>query len=195
MKKRKKLLYWACISSLTCVIYFGSIHVKIVKYSKMEVPKSADFLIILGAKVNGNVPSLSLQYRIDTAAEYLLANQSTIAIASGGKGPEENISEAEAIKQGLMKKGIEETRIRLENKSTSTTENIKFSKAFMSEDNEQGVIVTNDFHVYRGVSIAKDHNLVVTGLAAKTPKVVLVKSYVREYLAVTKYYLEKLFVR
>lgn len=177
------------------VVYFGSIHYKISQYVDAVPSKNADYLIILGAKVNGEIPSLALQYRIDAAAEYAKENKNTILIASGGMGPGEDITEAEAMRRKLVEKGISESRIYLEDRSTSTYENIKFSKEFIPEDAKLGIVVTNDYHLYRSVQIAKDANLKVEGLPAKTPKITLVKAYGREYLSVTKYYVEKFFLK
>ncbi len=171
------------------LIYFIVLHVQIQRYSHMEVPKEADYLIILGAKVDGSVPSLSLQYRIEAAVDYLEDNPHTVAIASGGQGPGEDMTEAEAIKRELLARGIAESRIRLEDRSTSTSENIRFSKGLIPQKGNIGIIVTNHYHVYRAVSIARDQNLEVSGLTAKTPFISLPKSYIREYLAITKYYI------
>ncbi len=172
------------------VLYFGILQFNISKYDNISPPPHADYMIVLGAKVNGTVPSLALNERINSAATYLLENNNTIAIATGGKGPDEDISEAECIKQELVKLGISESRIFLENRSTDTYENIQFSKPFIPQKAELGVIVTNDFHVYRSIMIALDKGLVVTGMAAKTPEIAILKSYIREYLAITKYYLK-----
>nr|WP_309100080.1 YdcF family protein [Fredinandcohnia onubensis] len=191
MKKRKMMLLLLGILLIIGVVYFGSIHYKISQYVDTVPPKNADYLIILGAKVNGEIPSLALQYRIDAAAEYAKENENTILIASGGMGPGEDITEAEAMRRELVEKGISESRIYLEDRSTSTYENIKFSKEFIPEDAKLGIVVTNDYHLYRSVQIAKDANLKVKGLPAKTPRITLVKAYGREYLSVTKYYLEK----
>ncbi|WP_438824335.1 YdcF family protein [Bacillus sp. JJ1533] len=173
------------------VIYFGRIHYKISYYAETQPPMDADYLIILGAKVNSEIPSLALQYRIDAAAEYAKENENTILIASGGQGPGEDITEAEAMRRELVDKGISESRIYLEDRSTSTYENIKFSKEFIPEDAKLGIIVTNDYHLYRSIQIAEDAGLKVKGLPAKTPQVTLLKAYSREYLSVTKYYMEK----
>lgn len=175
------------------LVYVGSIHYKITKYTNVEPPVNADYIIILGAKVNGEIPSLSLQYRIDAAAEYAIENENTIIIASGGQGPGEDITEAEAMRRELVDKGISESKIFLEDKSTSTYENIDFSKQYIPNDAETGIVVTNDYHLYRSLQIAKDANLQVEGLPARTPKVTLVKAYIREYLSVTKYYVQRLF--
>jgi uncharacterized SAM-binding protein YcdF (DUF218 family) len=178
---------------LISLFYVGYLHYKIIQHANMDVPKNADYMIILGARVKGKVPSLALKYRIDHAANYLKENPDTIAIASGGKGPVEDISEAECIKRELMQHGIEESRIILEDKSTDTYENIGFSKKFIPEDSEIGLVVTNDFHIFRAKMIADNEELKINGLAAKTPIQAVLKSYLREYLALTKYFMINVF--
>lgn len=173
------------------VIYVAALHFQIVQASKEDVPKNADYMIVLGARVKGTVPSLALQCRIDAAAEYAKENKETIVIASGGKGSGEDISEAESIKRELMKLGIEESRIFLEDESTDTYENVEYSKAYIPKESESGILVTNDFHIFRSVEIAQDKNLDLVGLPAETPLVAVPKSYIREYMAITKFYLKK----
>ena len=171
------------------LIYTGFLHMKILQHSKETPPPDADYIIILGARVKGEVPSLALQARIEAAGDYLLENPSTIAIASGGQGPGEDITEATAIKDGLVQLGIEADRIILEDKSTSTYENISFSKKLLPKGRKEGLVVTNDFHLYRAKMIARRYGLELGGLPADTPRQAVVKSYAREYLALTKYYL------
>ncbi|WP_442599580.1 YdcF family protein [Neobacillus sp. D3-1R] len=191
MIKRKKVRLIIGLLFLCVVIYFGSLHLKIRENIDSKAPNNVDYLIILGARVKGTIPSLALQYRIDKAAEYLTNNPNTIAIASGGQGEGEDITEAEAIKIGLMEQNITSTRIILEDKSTDTVENIYYSKKVIPNSSKTGILVTNDFHIYRAKQIARDQGLLVHGLPAKTPVVALFKSYSREYLAITKYYLYK----
>ncbi|WP_286177017.1 YdcF family protein [Bacillus sp. AFS017274] len=192
MKRGKTLKSAMKLGLMGAVIllgYFGFLHMKIQESIHQQIPENADYLIILGARVKGSIPSLSLQYRIDKAAEYLTANKHTVAIVSGGKGPGEDISEAKAMQQGLIAQGIEEARIMMEDKSTTTHENIVFSKELIPDTAASGLIVSNDFHIYRAVEIARKEGLNMKGMPAKTPKVSLLKSYTREYLAITKYYL------
>jgi uncharacterized SAM-binding protein YcdF (DUF218 family) len=179
---------------LTCIgiLYLGYLQLKITQYSHMKVSKNADYLIILGARVKGTVPSLSLSERIHTATTYLKENENTIAVASGGQGPGEDISEAECIKRELVKRGIKASRIILEDRSTDTYENIKYSKALLPHDSKNGLVVTNNYHLFRSCMIGKDNDLKLTGLPAKTPWLAIPKSYIREYLAITKYYIIKL---
>jgi uncharacterized SAM-binding protein YcdF (DUF218 family) len=187
MRKRKKWMLITTIFVLMITIYFGFLHVKIREHSQLKVSDEAEFIIILGARVKGTTPSLSLQYRIDAAATYLKQHPQAIAVASGGQGPGEDITEAEAIKLGLMNQGIHESRILLETKSTSTVENIMYSKKLIPENLKKGLIVSNDFHLFRAKMIARDQGIELEGLPAKTPTVALAKSYTREYLAITKY--------
>lgn len=192
MKHRKSLLIGIGVFALILLLYFAFLHSKIRNQSETEVPKHADYIIILGARVKGEIPSLSLQYRIDAAANYLKKNKETMAISSGGQGSGEDITEAEAIKRGLIAHGIASDRVLLEDKSTDTVENIRFSKKLIPKHLKTGLIVTNDFHLYRAKSIAKDHGLNLQGIPAETPTIAIPKSYIREYLAITKYYLDKL---
>ena len=97
-----------------------------------------DYIVVLGAQVKGNRPSLALSHRIWEAAEYLKGNPKTRAILSGGKGTGEDISEAQCMRQELEKLGISEERLIEENKSTSTQENIAYSYALLQADSRKG---------------------------------------------------------
>lgn len=189
LSQKKLRRYLAVVISLVTV-YILILQTFMYRYSHMELPSHADYLIVLGARVKGEAPSLSLRYRIDRAAQYLEDNPQTIAIVSGGKGNGENMSEAEVMKLELIEYGIPEHRILMEDKSTSTEENIAFSKTFIPAKAKKGLIVTNDYHVYRAVSVARKAGLSVQGLAADTPKRALIQSYIREYVALTVYFIK-----
>jgi uncharacterized SAM-binding protein YcdF (DUF218 family) len=191
MKNKKRMLSYLTILVVVGLIYVGVLQFKISQHIHTEVPKHADYIIVLGARVKGTVPSLAFASRIKAAANYLKENENTIAIASGGKGPGEDISEAESIRRELIKLGISESRILMENRSTDTYENINYSRKLIPKNAQSGLVVTNTFHIYRAVSIASDQGLEVEGLPAKTPVQAVVKSYTREYLAITKYYLKR----
>ncbi|WP_409291921.1 YdcF family protein [Peribacillus sp. SCS-37] len=169
------------------ILYCGFLQFKMNQYANAAVPEKADYIIILGARVKGTTPSLSLQKRIDAALPYLKMNRGTMVIASGGKGRGEDISEAQAIQEALVNAGIEKDRIILEDRSTTTWENFSFSKPLIKGNGRKIVCVTNSYHIYRAVLMAEKQGLHVTGLAAKTPIESVLKSYVREYLAITKY--------
>ncbi|WP_079509211.1 YdcF family protein [Mesobacillus jeotgali] len=189
MKSKMVLKKWLIAGMSLSLLYGTFLHYQIIRHANEEVPRGGDYMIILGARVKGSRPSLALQFRIDYAAEYLKDNPQTIAIASGGKGPGEDFSEAEAIKKKLVEYGIEESRILLEDKSTNTYENIGFSKKLIPKEAKTGLLVTNDFHIYRAQMIAENEGLMISGLPAKTPIQAVFKSYLREYLALTKYFI------
>ena len=112
-------------------------------------------VVVLGCKVKRNCqPTLTLRERIDAAYDYLLEHPDAICIVSGGKGSDEGISEAECMYRELVEKGIGKERIYKEDKSTSTRENIAFSKEIIEREglNPKIAIVTNEFHEYRALT-------------------------------------------
>lgn len=157
------------------------------RYAHQEHGGTIDYIIVLGARVKGETPSLSLEYRIDAAANYLLEHSNCIAILSGGQGNGEDISEAEAMKRGLIEYGISSSRLILEDTSTNTKENIAFSKELIPSHLKSGAVVTNDYHLYRTIKIAEKQDLNLIGIPAKTPKIARLKSHIREYAAITSY--------
>lgn len=144
------------------------------------------YAIILGAKVNGRVPSLSLQYRLESALEYAKQHPHVIFILSGGQGPDEDISEAEAMKRYLLEYGVSEDRLIIEDQSTSTYENISFSKRLLPGSIQNVTIITSDYHLARSKKIASNLGLETDVIPAKTPKVVEAKLRTRERLALLK---------
>lgn len=146
-----------------------------------------DYIIVLGAQVREDGPSVVLRYRLDTAISYLNENPNTICIVSGGQGFNEPFSEAEGMADYLIENGIEKSRILLEDESTNTLENIRNSKALM-ESSYNGVgIVTNNFHVFRAVQLAKAQGLEnVCGIAADSSKIYLPNNVLRECCGILK---------
>ena len=115
-----------------------------------DAAKPADAVIVLGAGVNGTTPSVALQTRIDAAEAYLKANPGIPAVLSGGRGPGENISEAQAMFNALTARGIDPARLILEEQSANTRQNLQNSLALLPDDYHKTVaIVTNDFHMGR----------------------------------------------
>ncbi len=177
-----------------CIVSFVVIESVIFYYGHRKVEESPELVIILGARLYGSVPSPSLKERLDTGVDYLASHENAIAVVSGGMGKGEDISEAAAMKDYLLEKGIKEERILVEANSTNTFQNITFSKELVEEkfpefdlDSEEIGIITNDYHVFRGVMMAKRFGFHAVGIPAKTPPTTLVKGYVREYFGVLKY--------
>ncbi len=124
--------------------------------------------------------------RIMTAKRYLEKEPSAICVVSGGQGSDELISEAECMKRVLMENGISEDRIIMEERSTSTDENIRFSLEKLKERGISGpvTIVTNEFHQLRAQMIAESYGLESYSLSAPTAKYLLPTYWLREWFGV-----------
>lgn len=169
------------------IAFFGYVEGKIIYAANKRPDAGAEYLIVLGAGVNGTVPSQTLKNRISAAMEYLQENPDTLVIASGGQGPGEDVSEAKVIRDYLLMGGIAPERIIMEDQSTSTVENIKFSKMFIDNESASIVLVTSDFHMMRATRIAKMQGLTnVSGCPAEPGYFTKVNNYVREFFAVIK---------
>lgn len=151
----RKLIIAFRVTVVICLAVFLFAECFIVSGAFEKAPDGLDAIIVLGARVNGLVPSGALVQRTERAAVYLSENPETVCIASGGQGSGEEISEALCIKQQLLSLGISEDRIILEDSSTNTSENLDYSTDLLPDNTETVGIVTNDFHVYRALLIAE----------------------------------------
>ena len=142
-------------------------------------------LIVLGCRVKGDVPSLALQKRADAAYFYLLKNPDCVAILSGGQGKDENISEAACLKKLLTDRGIAQSRLFCEELSTSTDENIRFSKKIIDENgfDTSVAIVTSEYHQLRAKHICEKNGLNFASISSKTKPLYLPTFLVRELMA------------
>ena len=174
-------LYTLIIATLYCNIRAAK---HIPKYDK-------DFVIILGSKINkdGTLPPL-LKGRVDKAIEfgskqYEATKKKIIYVPSGGKGNDEVIAEAQAIKKYLMENGIKEQQILIEDKSTSTVENMKFSKNKIDETKKDAKIsfATTNYHVFRSGVIANEQGIDVEGMGSKTKWYFYTNALIREFIA------------
>jgi uncharacterized SAM-binding protein YcdF (DUF218 family) len=180
----KRVLILLLIAAAAYVII---VSVRMVQVANHVPNANANSMIILGAKLNGAELSLTLKNRMDTALVYLKKNSSTKVIVSGGKGSDELTSEADAMKNYLIANQISPVRIQLEAQSTSTFENIQFSKKLLQGNHI--LLVSNDFHLLRAKLIAERQGLIVDTLSAPTPKSVKIQLYIREYIALIKSFL------
>ncbi len=152
-----------------------------------------DAVIVLGAGVNGETPSAALWSRIRAAEDYLQKHPEVPVVLSGGQGPGESISEAEAMRRALWGGDeAENARFLLEDRSANTAQNFAFSKALLEEyglDTETATVavVTNDFHCFRAHMIAQKQGLNIIDVPAELPWWWLTANYyLREAFAVVK---------
>lgn len=152
-----------------------------------DTDEKLDYLIVLGAQIKPNGPSKVLQMRLDKAYDYLIEHEETFVIVSGGKGSDEPDTEAEGMYQYLIKRGIDPGRIIKEDKSCNTLENIAFSSAYVDRKKDKVGIVSNNFHIFRAVMLAKHAGFEnVAGIAAPSEAVLLPNNILREFFGVLK---------
>ena len=156
--------------------------------------EEVEYLVVLGAKVRPDGPSVSLWDRINAAADYLNAHPGTIAIVSGGQGADETISEAQSMHDELVKLGIDESRIWMEDKAGSTDENMRFSLDLIQEKTgtrpEKLGILSSEYHLYRASLMAKKLGIDFVGVPAKTSRLSqLINHAMREVAGVWHFYI------
>ncbi|WP_051234189.1 YdcF family protein [Butyrivibrio sp. NC3005] len=160
-----------------------------------KADKNLDYIIVLGAQMKSYGPSYVYRERLDEAYQYLIENENTICVLTGGKGFNEPVAEGEGGRDYLLKKGIPAGRIIVENKSVNTRENVRgalkqmgLSKAPEEELRKIRIgIITNNFHVFRGVYIAKKVTKAnICGIAAPAHPAYLPNNLLRESFGILK---------
>ena len=164
----------------------------IIRASFGSAETECDYLVVLGAKVNQNGPSLALHNRIDAAFDYLTTHPDTVAILSGGQGPDEPMTEARCMFNELTARGIAPDRLWLEGSSTNTWENLKFTRDLLEENTGsvpgQIALVSSEFHLFRAQLFARRFGFETVGVPARTTLPLLkVNYFLREAVAVWYY--------
>ncbi|MBO6158066.1 MAG: YdcF family protein [Firmicutes bacterium] len=168
----------------------------IIRGAKTDVRPGTDYLIVFGAAVYGETPSPSLRDRLDAALLYLNENPGTRVIVSGGMGPGERITEAEAMRVYLESGGIAPERIIMESKATDTSENLRYSFSLIEKEKAGSLadfsqvsiaVVSSEYHLYRIRYLADKLGHPVSGIAAPTSYWYLkVNYFIREIPAMLK---------
>lgn len=170
------------------LVYFAIIEIPIIDEASGDGDFDADYLIVLGAAVHGDTPSLSLVERLSAAKDYLTVHPNTVAIVSGGQGSGENVSEAQAMYTWLCANGIEPERIIMEDKATSTYENLKFSREIINGRSTDATVavVSSEYHLCRAKLIAKTLDMDIHTVPAHTTYFTVKLNYfIREAFGVT----------
>lgn len=159
----------------------------IVSEFAAKASSGADYLIIPGAQWKTNGPSDVLRRRLDAAIDYLQENPETVVIVTGAQGANEPVAEAQGMQQYLIEHGIGEERIIIEEMATNTEENLLYSSAFLNKEEHHVVLVTNNFHVFRALAIARHQGYAhIEGLAASSYPGMIPNNLLREALGLVK---------
>ncbi len=187
-KAAKRVQNCVLVAAALGVIYVITATSFMIAYAHRKAPASdrPPVLVVLGCLVVDDQPSTVLSDRIRTAYEYLVEHPDSPCIVSGGMGDDELISEAECMYRELVRMGISPDRIYKEDRSTSTRENLLFSKEIMEKENlgDTIVIVTNSWHELRASMIASSLDIPCGNEGAPTAPWRLPSHYLRELFGI-----------
>lgn len=150
---------------------------------------NADYMIVLGAGLErGDQLSYNLKSRLDKTLDVLKINPDLTVIVSGGQGDDETIPEAHVMKAYLMEHGVSEHQIVMEDQSRSTYQNLVFSKKFLEQSTKiqdsKGIIITQEFHIFRSRFIAHKLGLETFGICSRSARKLRLSYMIREIPAV-----------
>ncbi len=174
-------LFMAVITVISLIMCFG--------FTKTN-GNNISVVIVPGAKIHGDTPSVMLGSRLDKAVELLEKNENAVCIVSGGQGADEQYTEAYVMKKYLEKQGIVSERLFTEEKSENTKQNFAYSAELIKRYSLEGnVAVTTDFyHSYRCVFYAKLAGITASAYPCSTERYLLPAQWAREIFAVLKAY-------
>ena len=178
-------------------------------YRMLPRRRQYDYIIIHGAGLDGPRPTPLLAGRIDKALElWNKQHQHGKFVVSGGQGADEVVSEAPAMRDYLLEKGVPADAILMEDKSTTTWENLKNSLAVIRADRATNdstddanddtatasndfttAVVTSDFHVFRCAEYAHNLGIKADGIGSHTKGWYWPTAFIREFIAITKAHL------
>lgn len=157
-----------CVGLLVVAVTEGFV----IHASFGDPEESCRYVVVLGAKVRNDGPSVSLMDRILGAYDYLTAHPEVIAVVSGGQGPDEHITEAQCIYDHLTNMGIDPQRIWIEDQAASTWANLNYSLDLIEAKTgvrpEKLGILSSEYHMLRASMLAKDCGVEPVMIPAKT---------------------------
>lgn len=185
---RKAVTLILCIGMLAA----GVTEAVILHHSMGNPEETCEYLVVLGAKVRHDGPSVSLWDRIRGAYDYMEAHPKVIAVVSGGQGADEPMTEAKAMYEELVKLGISPDRIWLEDRATNTRENLVFSLKTIEEKTGQRPerlgVVSSEYHMLRAKLVARQCGVEAVGIPAETSRMgQKINHFMREVAGVWAY--------
>ena len=184
--KVKKWIFRGMLGLISVIVALVVIESVCMIQAASREPEAGATVVVLGCRVYGERASLSMIERLDAAYEYLMENETSVCVVSGGQGDGENITEAECMYRYLTTKGIAPERIYKEEKSTDTRENLLYSKQLIDEQNLNPVIAiaTSEYHEYRAGKIAESLEVEYGAVPGHTAIWLFPTYYVRELYAI-----------
>lgn len=180
------------------LMYLGFVFTAFVTYSALYLfvtgrwGKPVDAVIVLGAGLRNGAVTPLLRSRLDRGIEVFRrsreAGRMTVMVPSGGQGADEPVSEAAAMAGYLEEQGVESDAIVLEDRSRTTDENLRFSKALLDEMHVTGraAVATNNFHAFRAAMLMRRVRLKGYAVGSPTASYFWPAATIREFLAVLR---------
>ncbi len=167
-------------------------------YAGVDEKQPTDVILVLGSATTGDAPTQAFKERIDHGIWLYENGYAGYLLFSGGKGSADQLSEAMIAKNYAVAKGIPEKAIILEEQSTSTEENMRYSKEIMNARGFHTAIVVSDpLHLRRAKLMAEDNGIIA--FSSPTPTTVF-RSFgskltfvLKEWLLYTYYRFARLF--
>ena len=168
---------------------FTVFEIPVLLHSHTDRDCERKYLIVLGAEVIGTRPSRSLRYRLEAARRYLERFPESIAIVSGGRGRNEEISEAQCMYEQLCAAGIRPDRLIMEDKAVSTMENLSYSfdiiRSLGDDPDGNTAILSSSYHLFRAKKMARTLGVRAAGVACYPGNPILAANfYIREAFGV-----------
>ena len=181
-----------CTSSVFlcfCVILAFVLSISMIKQINDPPPDENTTVVVLGCKVKDGRPSLMLKRRLDAAYGFLSEHGSVPVVVSGGQGSDELMSEAECMRIYLESKGISSDRIFMEDRSTTTKENLVFSKKIITDNRlpETITLVTDGYHQKRAEMLAEKLDIHPYNISGYTSWYIIPTYWVREWFGIVYY--------
>ena len=195
MKHIHRLMKLAMLLVLLGILFYLGV-VAMVVYRTNNVPAAGEYdaIIVLGAQVKPDgEPSIQLQWRLD-AAYKAWQERNCLVVVCGAQGANEPATEASVMKAELVRQGVPEESILMDDKSFNTRQNINNAISLMEGRGvDRVLIVTSDYHLPRSMALAEDAGLEASGVGSPTKQGLRFwgKNYGREGLAWIKYWMQK----
>ena len=181
----KALISIICVLIITfCTVFLATLS-QVVKHSYYTA-ENQKVIIVLGCQIRGSVPSSTLKARCTVASRYLEAHPEALAIATGGQGADEDLSEGQCIFNLMTENGISPDRIIIEDKSTNTDENIANAKKIIEENgfSNEVAIATSEYHQYRASMICQKNGLTASAVPSGSSRAAKPTFFTREVFGV-----------
>ncbi len=182
----KAIISVFCVLVIIFFSLFFATLAKVVKHSEYTADNQSTVLV-LGCQIRGSVPSNTLRERCIVASNYLKEHPEAVAIATGGQGPDEDLSEGQCI-YNLMTQdyGIDGMRIFIEDKSTNTDQNVANAKKIIDENgfSYDVAVATSEYHQYRAAMICKKNGLNASSIPSGSSKRAKPTFFTREVFGV-----------